>query len=167
MTMTDTLGLAGFVAVCFAAASSGAIFKPGAWYAQLAKPAWCPPNWAFPVVWTILFVMIAVAGWMVWREAGFSGAPVALALYGVQLVLNAAWSAIFFGLRRPDLALVELAVFWLAIAGTIIAFHAVSPAAALVLAPYLVWVTIAAALNASIWRLNRDRPGFGAASFST
>ena len=143
-----------FVAACFATASSGAIFKPGAWYDALRKPTWTPPNWAFPVVWTVLFVMIAIAGWLAWRTAGWDGSA-ALSIYGAQLVLNALWSALFFGLRRPDLALAEVALLWLSIAATILAFARIDLAAAWLMAPYLMWVSVAAALNHAIWRLNR------------
>jgi tryptophan-rich sensory protein len=116
-----------------------------------------PPNWLFPVAWTVLYVMIAVAGWLVWREAGFAGAPLALGLWAVQLVLNAAWSWIFFGLRRMDWALADLAALWLAILATILAFAPVSAAAAWLMAPYLAWVSFAGVLNLAMVRLNRRR----------
>lgn len=164
MDPSDLLGLGGFFLVNFATASSGAIFTPGPWYEKLQKPSWCPPKWAFPVVWTLLFIAIAISGWMVWRVAGLTGAMIPLALYALQLLLNATWSAIFFGLKRPDLAFYEMCAFWLAIAATIWAFYGVSPNAALLLTPYLLWVTIAGFLNASIWRLNGGAPQFGTAS---
>ena len=145
------MSLLAFFAVCFLAASSGAIFQPGDWYKSLHKPSWTPPNWAFPVVWSILFCMMAVAGWLVWREVGWS-APIAL--FGVQLTLNALWSAIFFGMRRMDLALVEVGLLWLAIAATVALFAQVSLLASALLVPYLIWVTIAAALNWSVLRMN-------------
>ena len=100
----------------------------------------------FPVVWTPLYLLMAVSGWLVWREAGLFVLP--FIPYGVQLVLNAAWSAIFFGLRRPDLAFIEVVALWLSIAATIVAFAPISPVAAWLLAPYLLWVTIASVLNA-------------------
>ncbi|MDJ0958714.1 MAG: TspO/MBR family protein, partial [Arenicellales bacterium] len=109
-------GLIGFVLLVSAVAATGAMFKPGAWYEALAKPAWTPPNWLFPVAWTLLYLMIAVAGWLVWRAVGFSGAGTAFALYFLQLLLNAAWSWLFFGLHRMDLAFVDISVLWLAIA---------------------------------------------------
>lgn len=154
MDATDLVGLAGFVAVTFVAASSGAVFKPGAWYFSLSKPSWTPPPWAFPVVWSILYLMIALSGWVVWRKDGLAGAPLAFTAYGVQLVLNAAWSAIFFGLRRPDLALIEVAFLWASIAVTILLFWPLSETAAWLMVPYLIWVSIAAALNFAIVRLN-------------
>src|SRR5689334_9991234 len=100
MDTTLAPGLVGFLAACFAAASSGAVFKPDAWYENLAKPAWNPPNRVFPIAWAVLYVMMGVAAWNVWRLAGFSGAGFALGLWVLQLVLNAAWSGIFFGLKR-------------------------------------------------------------------
>ena len=102
MDLTTTLGLLGFLGACFVAASTGAIFKPGPWYDTLAKPSWRPPNWLFPPAWAVLYILMAVAAWLVWREAGFAGAPLALMLWFRQLALNAAWSWIFFGLKRMD-----------------------------------------------------------------
>ena len=155
MDITGFLALAGFLAACVAAASSGALFRPGAWYEGLAKPPWRPPNWAFAPAWTVLYVTIAVAGWLVWREAGFGRGGPALGIYAVQLLLNALWSALFFGLRRPDIAFAEVVALWLSILATILAFHPLHAGAAWLLVPYLCWVTFAAALNFSIWRLNR------------
>ena len=155
MEMSSGLALAGFVLAAFAAASSGALFKPDDWYRTLRKPGWTPPPWVFPVVWTPLYIAIAVSGWLAWREAGLF-VP-AFAIYLIQLLLNAGWSAVFFGLRRPDLAFGELVLLWLSIAATIVAFAPISAAAAWLLAPYLLWVTIAGALNGSVWRLNHDR----------
>lgn len=153
--MDALLSLAGFFAICFLAASSGGIFSPGDWYEQLAKPRWTPPNWAFPLVWGILFLMIAVAGWLVWRAGSWADIWPALTLYGVQLLFNAGWSAIFFGLKRPDLGLIEVAFLWTSILACILAFVPLSLLAALLMLPYLVWVSIAAMLNYQIWRLNR------------
>ena len=155
MELNDVAGLAGFVVVAGIAASSGALFKPGRWYETLLKPGWTPPGWVFPVVWTPLYVAIAVSGWLTWRQAGF--APVPFAFYAAQLSFNAAWSGFFFGLRRPDLAFVDLVLMWITIIGTISGFAPISTAAAWLLMPYLLWVTIAGALNVSVWRLNRDR----------
>ena len=96
--------------------------------------------------------MIALSGWLVWREAGLGGA--ALPLYALQLILNAAWTPIFFGLRRPDLAVIEIVMLWASIVATIALFHPISPSAAWLLVPYLAWVSFASALNFSIWRRN-------------
>jgi tryptophan-rich sensory protein len=152
--------LLGFIAVNFLAASSGAVFKPGAWYETLAKPWWCPPNWAFPLVWTIIFAMIAIAGWVAYNAAGgLSGAPYAFIAYGAQLAFNAGWSAVFFGLRRPDWGLVEVAFLWLSIAVNVVMFLLIDWRAGALLLPYLAWVTLAARLNQSIVRLNPQARG--------
>ncbi len=154
MTLTDIIGLGVFVLACTAAAASGALFPPGAWYETLRKPPWRPPNWLFGPAWTALYLMIAVSGWLVWREAGLAGAALPLALYAVHLLLNAAWSWLFFGLRRMDLALVDAALLWLSIALMILLFRPISTAAAWLLAPYLAWVSFAAFLNWTMLRLN-------------
>ena len=150
------LTLLPFIAACFCVALSGALFRPGTWYEGLAKPSWRPPNWLFAPAWTVLYICIALAGWMVWRAAGTAALP-ALAVYGVQLLFNAGWSAVFFGLRRPDWAFGELILLWLSIAATIAGFAPISHAAAILLMPYLAWVTFAGVLNVSIWRLNARR----------
>ena len=155
MQITTVLGLAGFVAVAGVAASSGALFKPDDWYETLRKPFWTPPPWVFPVVWTPLYLMIAISGWLAWQAGGLTTLP--FAFYAAQLVFNAAWSGLFFGLRRADLAFVDLILMWFAIVATLIGFAQVSEVAAWLLAPYLLWVTIAGALNLSVWRLNHDR----------
>ena len=142
-----------FVALVFLAACSGALFPPGAWYEKMRKPSWTPPNWVFPAVWTPLYVMIATAGWLVWREAGLSAV---IAAWVLQLVANGAWSWLFFGMRRMELALVDLAVMWLAIAAFIVLAWPISNIAALLFVPYLIWVTIAGLLNYSVLRLNSE-----------
>ena len=154
MSVHGILTLLPFIAICFCVSLSGAFFRPGEWYERLAKPSWNPPNWLFPPAWSVLYVCIAVAGWLVWRT-GNPGSELALGVYGVQLLFNAAWSAVFFGMRRLDWAFGELVMLWLSIAATITAFAPVSEAAAWLLAPYLAWVTFAGALNLSVWRLNR------------
>ena len=152
------IGLAVAVGICFAAAGVGSLYTspaiPG-WYASLQKPAWNPPNWVFGPVWTLLYLMMAVAAWLVWRERGFAGATLPLALFFLQLVLNAFWSIIFFGWRNPALALVEIFFLWAAIFATMLAFWRVSHAAGWLMWPYLLWVTFAGFLNLTIWRLNR------------
>ena len=152
--MTDAMGLIVFVLICLAVAASGAAFQPGTWYLTLAKPAWTPPSWLFAPVWSLLYLSIAVAGWLVWRRAGVSGASGAFTLYALQLFLNAVWSWLFFGLHRPDLALLDLAVLWLTVLGTLLAFMAQVNIAGWLFVPYLAWVTFAGALNFAIWRLN-------------
>jgi translocator protein len=142
-----------FIVIVLAAASSGAIFKPGEWYESLRKPGWTPPKWAFPVVWTILYVMIGYAGWLVWTAAGWS---LPMMLWALQMVTNALWSYFFFGMRRMDIALVDVAVLWLSIAFFIVTAWSVAPLASLLFVPYLAWVTAAAALNHSVRRLNPE-----------
>ena len=127
---------------------------PGEWYASLKKPSWNPPPWIFAPVWSTLYAMMAVAAWLVWKRGGFSTQRRPLALFLAQLALNALWTPLFFGLHRPGLAFVEILLLWLAIAATLLAFRPVNRAAAWLLAPYLAWVSFAAALNFSLWRLN-------------
>jgi translocator protein len=155
MDISSVFVLLGFIAACFFAALTGALFRPGDWYERLAKPTWRPPNWLFAPVWTVLYFTIAISGWLVWREAGFAGAALPLAIYALQLVLNAAWTPIFFGLHRPDLGFLDIVLVWLSIIATIALFFPIPAAAALLLLPYLAWVTFAAALNFAVWRLNR------------
>jgi tryptophan-rich sensory protein len=157
MDIFSIAALLGFAAACFLAALMGVLFPPGDWYERLAKPAWRPPNWLFAPAWTILYLCIAVAGWLVWRKVGFAGAAMPLAVYFAQLLLNALWTPIFFGLHRQGLAVFEIALLWLAIAATILLFAPVDSVAAMLLLPYLAWVTFASALNFVVWRLNRTR----------
>jgi benzodiazapine receptor len=146
------LPAAAFLLLTFAVASSGALFMPGPWYAALEKPAWTPPNGLFGPVWTVLYAMIAVAGWLVWQRESRIGTP--LVLWAAQLVLNGMWSWLFFGLERPGLAALDIVVMLVLIAATVLAFARVSRVAALLLVPYLAWVSFATALNIAIWRLN-------------
>jgi tryptophan-rich sensory protein len=154
MDPASLVALGCFALAAFVVASSGAVFTPDEWYRRINKPAWTPKDWVFPVVWTPLYVLIAVSGWLVWRQVGLGGAVLPFAVYALQLVLNAGWSAVFFGLKRPGLALAEVLALWLAIALNIALFWPISPLAALLLVPYLVWVTIASCLNFQVWRMN-------------
>lgn len=151
----DLSALAAALVVCFGAAALGARFLPGPWYQAIAKPAWTPPAAVFGPVWTVLYAVMAVAAWRVWRRAGLAAGAGALALFGVQLTLNAAWSWLFFGLHRPGWAVVEILLLWAAIAATAIAFRRHDAIAAVLLLPYLGWVGFAAVLNVAIWTLNR------------
>ena len=152
------LGLAGWLVVCFSAASMGALFQPGSWYAGLQKPSWNPPGWLFGPVWSALYAMMALAAWRVWQRGGFVAQRRALVWFLVQLALNAAWTPLFFGLHLPGLAFIEMSLLWAAIAITLRAFTKVDRLAGWLLVPYLAWVSFAAALNFTIWRLNPRQP---------
>ena len=154
MVASSWLSLLGFIAACFLAAMTGVLFRPGEWYERLKKPSWRPSNRLFAPVWTVLYLMIAVSGWLVWREAGFAGATLPLAVYGLQLVLNAAWTPLFFGLHRPDRGFVDILLVWLSIVATIVLFIPIHVGAAWLLLPYLARVTFATALNFAVWRMN-------------
>jgi translocator protein len=126
------------------------------WYPSLVRPSFAPPSWVFGPVWTALYLMMGLAAWLVWRKAGTTPAGrVALGLFALQLVLNGLWSVLFFGLRAPGPALIEIVVLWAAIAATLRAFRRVDAVAGWLLVPYLAWVTFAAILNAGFWWLNR------------
>lgn len=152
--MRSAIALAVFLIIGYLPALVGAEFLPGQWYTTLAKPDWNPPDWIFAPVWTVLYLLIGISGWLVWRAAGLAAARTAMTVYLVQLVLNALWSWIFFGLHMPGAAFAEIIVLWFAIAATVVLFRPFSGVAALLLLPYLAWVGFAAVLNFSIWRLN-------------
>ena len=149
-----TVALIGWLLACFAAAAMGGLFLPGHWYAALKKPSWNPPGWIFGPVWTALYAMMALAAWLVWRQGGFAAQRRPLIIFLTQLALNALWTPLFFGLHWTGLAFAEITLLWLAIAATISAFRSVSRAGAWLLAPYLAWVSFAAVLNFTLWRLN-------------
>ena len=140
-----------FLALVFGAAYFGMTYLPGPFYAALQKPTWTPPNEVFAPVWTVLYVMIAVAGWIAWRAQGFG--PL-LWLWLLQLVLNGAWSYLMFGEKQIVSALVDITALWLAIGAFVVVAWPVRRSAALLFVPYFLWVTFAAALNFEIWRLN-------------
>lgn len=144
-----------FAFACLAAASSGSIFRAGPWYEVLRKPSWRPPGWLFGPVWLVLYIMIALSGWIVWRLAPTDQVILPMAVYGVHLLFNALWSFCFFGLKRPGLALADMSALWFSIVLTIAVFAPVSGLAAALLIPYLIWVSFAWFLNRAIWRLNR------------
>lgn len=153
----EWLALGISIAICFAAAGLGSFFTDpeiGGWYARILKPSWTPPNWVFGPVWSVLYLMMAVAAWLVWREKGFAGAGLPLALFAAQLVFNALWSILFFGRHSIGLALADIILLWCAILATLLSFWRVSPLAGALMLPYLLWVTYASALNYYIWKLN-------------
>lgn len=151
---TRDLGALGiFVALVFLAAFFGSQFAPGAWYENLQKPPLNPPGWIFAPVWSALYLAVAVAGWLVWRARPASATP--LAFWGMQLLVNAAWSWLFFGLQRPGLALVEIVLLLTLLAVTTALFFRVRTLAGVLFLPYLAWVSFATYLNAGLWYLNR------------
>lgn len=154
--MTAWLSLFGWLLATLATGAIGALSTRHAreFYAGLVKPAWAPPGWLFGPVWTVLYLLMGVAAWLVWRRAGWSGATTALSLFLAQLVCNALWSWIFFAWHRGDLAFAEIIVLFGLIVATVVAFDRVHRSAAVLLLPYLAWVTFAAALNLAIWRAN-------------
>lgn len=155
----DMGGLAAWVAMCLGiCAIGGAVTRVSVsgWYRTLTKPSFTPPDWTFSVVWIALFVLMGVSAWLVWRRAGLACGAVPLTCFAVQLALNLVWSILFFGLRLPGWALVEIVALWAAVVMTAIAFYRVSRPAGLLLVPYVLWLSFAIALNASIWRLNAD-----------
>ncbi|MGA2369715.1 MAG: TspO/MBR family protein [Candidatus Korobacteraceae bacterium] len=157
MSAKPWLVLIVFFAICLGAGGLGSFFTGSSvreWYPQLRKPAGTPPSWIFGPVWTTLYVLMAISAWLVWRQYG-NGARPALLIFLAQLALNVAWSAIFFGSRMPGVAFAEIVVLWLAIAFNIFVFYLLLPVSALLLVPYLLWVSYASYLNFGIWRLNR------------
>lgn len=154
--LVDALVLLGFLGLTLGAAAVGGrltVASLGSWYSGLRKPRWTPSGARIGLIWTVLYFLMAIAAWAFWREAGF--APLlAWSAFGLQLALNVAWSALFFGLRNLRAALLEILALWAAIFVTLLAFAASSFVAALLLLPYLVWVAIAAALNLKVWRMN-------------
>ena len=151
---SSKVALIGWLILCFAAAGFGSRYMPGNWFEQLKKPLWNPPGWVFGPVWTLLYTMMAIAAWQVWLKGGWSAQRVPLVLFLGQLLLNGLWSWLFFGLKDPGLAFVDIAALWVVLTATLIAFCVAQPVAGWLLIPYLCWVTFASALNFSIWRLN-------------
>ncbi len=148
--------MAVIVLIVMLAAGVGGLFtgrSVSTWYRALSRPDWTPPGWLFGPVWTVLYLAMAVAAWMVWRQ-GTPGTAAALSAFAMQLALNVAWSGLFFGLQSPAAAMADIVVLWVAIAATIGCFLRVSVPAGLIMVPYLAWVSFAAMLNFAIWRMN-------------
>jgi tryptophan-rich sensory protein len=142
--------------ITFAAAAVGgwaSADAPG-FYALLNKPSWAPPAAVFGPVWTALYLLMAVAAWLVWKEVWKPEIRRALSFYLLQLALNALWTWVFFSWRLGGWALAEISVLWVLIVLTMIGFYRVRPLAGLLLVPYLAWVTFATVLNAALWRMN-------------
>ncbi|GLU48017.1 TspO/MBR family protein [Nocardiopsis ansamitocini] len=150
-----TAGVAFGAAVLATALIGGlASANAGQVYNALTLPSWAPPQWLFGPAWTVLYILIAIAGWLVWRASGWRGAATALTVYAVQLVLNALWTPLFFGAGLYGLALAEIGLLWLTVVATIVLFRRHSTVATALLVPYIAWVTYAGALNFAIWQLN-------------
>jgi tryptophan-rich sensory protein len=154
--LAEILGLAGWLAASFATGAVGGVASVNApsFYGQLVQPAWAPPAWLFGPVWSVLFVLMGVAAWLVWRKYGFRGASVALGLFGAQLLANALWSWLFFAWQQGAMAFIEILFLWVLIVATLRAFWRLHRPAALLLVPYLAWVSFAAVLNLALWQLN-------------
>jgi translocator protein len=150
------LGLIGWLTVSFTAAAAGGVAtsSAGTFYEQLTRPSWAPPASVFGPVWTVLYLLMGIAAWLVWRERGFAGARVALSLFLVQLVLNGLWSWLFFAWQRGAWALAEVLLLWVLIVATLVAFWQVRSLAGWLLLPYLAWVSFATALTYALWRAN-------------
>ena len=147
-----------FLLACGAAATTGAMFSPGSWYDALKKPSWTPPNWLFPVAWTTLYLLMSAAAV---RASAVEGSAFGLAFWSVQIAFNTLWTPVFFGLRRMRAAMAIMLFLWLSVAATMLAFFQLDVWAGLMFVPYLVWVTVAGALNFSVMRLN---PGLAPAA---
>lgn len=149
-------GLLGWLALAFVAAAIGGLGSANApdFYGQLSLPDWAPPAWLFGPVWSLLYLMMGIASWLVWRVGGFKSARVALILYSIQLVVNTLWSWLFFAWQSGLLAFVEILLLWLLIVATLISFLKISRLAAALLVPYLLWVSFATALAWNSWQMN-------------
>jgi tryptophan-rich sensory protein len=157
MTKTrQALALLASLACCYAVAGLGAVASASArdFYADLAKPAWSPPGWIFGPVWTVLYTLMAIAAWLIWRKRGFSCEPGPLTLFALQLAANGLWSWLFFAWRLGAGSTVEIALLWLLIIATTISFARIDRLASALMIPYLAWVTFAAGLCYKIWSLN-------------
>ena len=153
----ELLGLGAFVALCLGISAIGGWITAesvGTWYRTLQKPVFNPPDWVFAPVWSVLYLMIAVAGWRVWRSHGMAGVRFAMTAYAVQLALNLAWSFLFFGGRMIAVALAEIVLLFAAIILNAVLFWRIDRVAGWLLAPYAAWVAFAGVLNLALWHLN-------------
>ena len=150
------LGLLAWLAISFVASGIGAVasIRAVSFYGQLVQPSWAPPASVFGPVWTILYVLMGIAAWLVWRTDGFRVNRSALTLFLVQLAVNALWSWLFFAWHRGALAFADVVLLWLLLVATLVSFWRVRPLAGALLIPYLLWVSFATALNFSVWQLN-------------
>lgn len=142
-----------FLLACAGAGMTGGLFPPGPWYRGLRKPVWTPPDWVFPVTWTVLYLCMAAAGA---RAAMAPDNGIAMACWALQIAFNGLWTPVFFGLRKIRLGMVVVGMLWLTVLGATVALWQVDWIAGALFLPYLLWVTIASALNAAVWRLNPE-----------
>lgn len=147
-----------FLGACCAAAATGAMFSPGQWYRDLSKPSWTPPDWLFPLAWTVLYICSAVAAT---RVSVLGDSAHAMGFWAFQIALNTLWTPVFFGLERIRAGALVLAFLWISVAGCMVTFFMVDALAGWLIVPYLVWVTIAGALNLSVWQLNPQKAALG------
>ena len=150
------LGLLAWLALCFTAAGIGAVasVNASAFYQQLARPPWAPPGWLFGPVWSVRYLCMAIAAWIVWRIGGWRAATGALTLFVIQLIANALWTWLFFYFQRGALATFEILLLWVLIVATSVRFWRLRPVAGALLLPYLAWVSFASVLSLTMWRLN-------------
>ncbi|MEX2381759.1 MAG: TspO/MBR family protein [Opitutales bacterium] len=151
---SQILGLVGWLLVSFGVAWFGSRFEQGAWYQELNTAPWTPPGWVFGVAWSILYILMAVAAWLIWRRGGLAANSKALGAYGVQMLFNALWSWLFFGLQKPGFALLDLSLLLVALTTTLFLFWRKSLFAGLLLIPYYLWILYALSLNIWIWVYN-------------
>ena len=151
------ISLLPFLIVCFGAAGIGSLATNSSvktWFPQLHRPEWTPPNWVFGPVWTVLYLMMAISAWLVWRSWNWTASRLALLLFAIQLTLNILWSVTFFGLRKVGPAFAEILLLWMMIIATAVAFYPLSLLAAWLLLPYIAWAAFASYLNFRIWQMN-------------
>ena len=156
-TPTLVLGLAVSIAICFLAGAIGGLATSssvGGWYTEINKPEWNPPGWVFAPVWSTLYLMMGISVWLVWKNSGIQKSKIALGWFLFHLVLNVIWSLLFFGLHQPGWAFIEIVFLWLAIVIAIVLFYRHSKLAAVLLVPYLLWVSFASFLNYTLWSMN-------------
>ena len=153
-TIHGVIALVAFLLITGSAGFFGSMYPPGEWYERLRKPSYTPPGSVYLPVWTALYVIMAVAAWLVWSHVGLLAAGLPLGLFLLQIIFNAAWYWVFFGLQKPGAAFVELVLLWLLIIATTASFWHHVPLAGILMLPYLLWVAFAMSVNFSIWKLN-------------
>lgn len=155
-TIHSLVALVAFLLITGSAGFFSSMYPPGEWYDRLKKPSFTPPKSAFGPIWTTLYIIIAFAAWLVWRDKGLLAAGLPLGLFLLQIILHGAWSWIFFGLHKPGAAYFELVILWLLIVATTIIFWQRVPLAGILMLPYLLWVAFAIVLNFFFWKLNQE-----------